>query len=285
MEIDEEQYPLDSITNFDEYLDLKPPEREQKVSYDIQNDKVFSKKKVEKETYRVYGNDIKEHFFYLIYETGLTAGKAGKQLNIPRRTAYNWFEKDQKESEENASNEGKVKAGRPATLNDKHQAFLEREYKGFPSATLDQAIESLINEFTDLKVSKSAVHRFITEKCALTLKKAHFHSKERNSPESIEKRYTWVQKWNEADMGFESNCVFVAKYVESRGYRCVYLPSYSPELNPIEQFWSVVKSKVKQSKLLETETLMTRISEVSNSLKLSNFKGFVWHSHKCLDKC
>ncbi|KAL1932156.1 hypothetical protein VTP01DRAFT_9212 [Rhizomucor pusillus] len=34
------------------------------------------------------------------------------------------------------------------------------------------------------------------------------------------------------------------KYIESRGYRCAYLPSYSPELNPIEQFWSVVKSKL-----------------------------------------
>ncbi|KAG1147090.1 hypothetical protein G6F37_009566 [Rhizopus arrhizus] len=79
--------------------------------------------------------------------------------------------------------------------------------------------------------------------------------------------------------------VDIAKYVESRGYRCVYLPSYSPELNPIEQFWSVVKSKVKRNKLLETETLMTRISEASNSLTLSDFKGFVGHSHKCLDKC
>ncbi|KAG0752645.1 hypothetical protein G6F62_012215 [Rhizopus arrhizus] len=79
--------------------------------------------------------------------------------------------------------------------------------------------------------------------------------------------------------------VDIAKYVESRGYRCVYLPSYSPELNPIEQFWSVVKSKVKRNKLLETETLMTRISEASNSLTLSDFKGFIGHSHKCLDKC
>ncbi|KAG1031421.1 hypothetical protein G6F43_013958 [Rhizopus delemar] len=30
-------------------------------------------------------------------------------------------------------------------------------------------------------------------------------------------------------------------YVESRGYGCVHLPPYSPELNPIEQFWSVCK--------------------------------------------
>lgn len=28
----------------------------------------------------------------------------------------------------------------------------------------------------------------------------------------------------------------IAKYIESHSYRCVYLPSYSPKLNPIEQF-------------------------------------------------
>lgn len=77
----------------------------------------------------------------------------------------------------------------------------------------------------------------------------------------------------------------IAKYITSRGYRCAYLPSYSPELNPIEQFWSVVKSKVKRNRFLEKDTLMTRISEASNSLRLSDFKGFVGHSRKCLDKC
>ena len=77
----------------------------------------------------------------------------------------------------------------------------------------------------------------------------------------------------------------IAKYIISRDYRYAYLPSYSPELNPIEQFWSVVKSKVKHSKFLEKEALMTWISEASDSLRLSDFKGIVRHSHKCLDKC
>ncbi|KAG1419106.1 hypothetical protein G6F57_023698 [Rhizopus arrhizus] len=31
--------------------------------------------------------------------------------------------------------------------------------------------------------------------------------------------------------------------IEKRGYIPVYLPPYSPELNPIENFWSTVKSK------------------------------------------
>ncbi|KAL1925846.1 hypothetical protein VTP01DRAFT_8097 [Rhizomucor pusillus] len=55
----------------------------------------------------------------------------------------------------------------------------------------------------------------------------------------------------------------IQKYIKSRKYRYAYLPSYSPELKPIEQFWSVVKSRVKRNRLLERETLMTRISEIS----------------------
>lgn len=70
-----------------------------------------------------------------------------------------------------------------------------------------------------------------------------------------------------------------------RRLRCAYLPSHSPELNPLEQFWSVVKSKFKRNRFLEKETLMTRISEATDSLKLKDHKGFVSHSYKCLGKC
>jgi hypothetical protein len=51
----------------------------------------------------------------------------------------------------------------------------------------------------------------------------------------------------------------IQNYIERRRYGCIYLPSYSPELNPIEQFWSVCKSKVKKHRLLDEETLTTRI--------------------------
>ncbi|KAG1368932.1 hypothetical protein G6F61_012764 [Rhizopus arrhizus] len=30
MEIDDETYPLDSVTNYDQYIDLKPPEKQVK---------------------------------------------------------------------------------------------------------------------------------------------------------------------------------------------------------------------------------------------------------------
>ncbi|KAL9536976.1 hypothetical protein MBANPS3_012199 [Mucor bainieri] len=53
-------------------------------------------------------------------------------------------------------------------------------------------------------------------------------------------------------------------YIESGSYRCVYLPPYCPELNPIEQFWSVCKSNLKREKLLKEETLTSRIAEACN---------------------
>ena len=31
--------------------------------------------------------------------------------------------------------------------------------------------------------------------------------------------------------------------IEGRGYRVMYLPPYSPELNAIENFWAIVKGK------------------------------------------
>ncbi|EIE90496.1 hypothetical protein RO3G_15207 [Rhizopus delemar RA 99-880] len=71
----------------------------------------------------------------------------------------------------------------------------------------------------------------------------------------------------------------IKKYIEYRGYKCVYLPTYSPEFNPIEQFWAVAKSKVKRHRFLQEDTLSKRIKEACNSVKQSGFKGFVSHSY------
>lgn len=72
----------------------------------------------------------------------------------------------------------------------------------------------------------------------------------------------------------------IAKYIRSRGYRCACLRSYSPELDSIEQFWSVVKrSKVRRNMFPEKGSLMTRIGEACDSLMLSDVQRFVSHSH------
>ncbi|KAG1050890.1 hypothetical protein G6F43_006869 [Rhizopus delemar] len=58
----------------------------------------------------------------------------------------------------------------------------------------------------------------------------------------------------------------ITKIIETRGYRAIHLPPYSPELYPIENFWSVIKNSVKRSVFQETEDLKTRISKASKSV-------------------
>lgn len=40
-----------------------------------------------------------------------------------------------------------------------------------------------------------------------------------------------------------------AKEIEYCRYDFIYLPPYPSELNPIEQFWSIVKSNLKRKKV------------------------------------
>lgn len=61
------------------------------------------------------------------------------------------------------------------------------------------------------------------------------------------------------------------KHLEGRGYGCIYLPSYSPELNPIEQFWSVFKSKLKRETLIDEETLITEYFKASTGIMFHDF--------------
>lgn len=77
----------------------------------------------------------------------------------------------------------------------------------------------------------------------------------------------------------------IEKLIISRGYICVYFLPYSPELNPIEQFLSVVKSKLKREKPLKEETLSLRIADPCNSVYLEDFRGYCHYSDSCLQLC
>ncbi|KAI8890165.1 hypothetical protein K501DRAFT_169331, partial [Backusella circina FSU 941] len=55
-----------------------------------------------------------------------------------------------------------------------------------------------------------------------------------------------------------------------RDYSYIFLPPYSPEFNPIEQFWSVTKSKIRRVKMLNGEALQDRITEACNQVLQSH---------------
>lgn len=48
--------------------------------------------------------------------------------------------------------------------------------------------------------------------------------------------------------------------IENGGYRAMYLPPYSPELNPIKQFWALAQGKMRRYRLKNEENLPQRIA-------------------------
>lgn len=70
-----------------------------------------------------------------------------------------------------------------------------------------------------------------------------------------------------------------------RGYISVYLPPYSPELNPIEQFWKDLKDRVRRGKLNDVEDLTSRIIEGSEYVPVEQLQNFIQHSINCFPEC
>lgn len=60
----------------------------------------------------------------------------------------------------------------------------------------------------------------------------------------------------------------------ARGYKSIYFPPYSPELNPTEQFWAIVKNKIIRCSFEPTVALPTQIT-----------KAPLNHSVNCFEKC
>lgn len=79
----------------------------------------------------------------------------------------------------------------------------------------------------------------------------------------------------------------INKLIESRerDYKCVYLPPYSPELNPIEQFWALIKARVKRQKLQDTETLEARIVDAVYNIPTKYLHNIALHSKNHFENC
>jgi transposase len=64
----------------------------------------------------------------------------------------------------------------------------------------------------------------------------------------------------------------------NRGYKFVYRTPYSPELNSIKQFWSLMKGKIKHHKLHNSETIEARIIDATYEIPIRHLKNIIQHS-------
>ncbi|CEG84661.1 hypothetical protein RMATCC62417_18430 [Rhizopus microsporus] len=392
MEIDNGQYPLERLTTYDQYIDLKPPEKTIRIKIEEPEEEMTDR--------QTLGHRIASR------EYRLSLRKAAAELKIPPSTVQGWKKKFEDGDDVFTRKEGSDRPrGRSAILKEEHQKHLIELIDENPSLVLDQMMESLTSQFENLKVSRTLLYDFIKKKYNISVKRAYFHSVERNNPEKIKERKEWAQHWwKQTDMYYMSNCVFIdesgfninmncsiawvkkgeraivtvpktrannitilgaiasygvvnisvrrpkraepskkrkvggaaapatskgkggtvtgcyfnfvaatldvldlheqfkghyivmdnapihthqniQKYIEQRDYSCIYLPPYSPELNPIELFWSVCKSKLKREKLLKEETLTSIIGEACNNIYISNLQGFCRYSESRFQDC
>jgi transposase len=77
----------------------------------------------------------------------------------------------------------------------------------------------------------------------------------------------------------------IGPIIMKRRYTPVYLPTYSSELNPIVQFWSIIKVKIRRTNLTDVEALTTRIIEASEAVLIVHLENIIQHSVYLFEEC
>jgi transposase len=70
--------------------------------------------------------------------------------------------------------------------------------------------------------------------------------------------------------------------VEERGARIEYLPPYSPDLNPVENMWSKIKSQLRKTKERCKEILFEAIGAALRTITKQDAKGWFEHCGYCV---
>jgi transposase len=69
----------------------------------------------------------------------------------------------------------------------------------------------------------------------------------------------------------------VCAHIEAAGAKLLYLPPYSPDLNPIEQAWSKLKQILRSLKARTAEALETAVADAFNAITAEN--AIAWFAH------
>ena len=69
----------------------------------------------------------------------------------------------------------------------------------------------------------------------------------------------------------------VGEIVEGRGCELVYLPPYSPDLNPIKQAFAKVKGLLRRAEARTRETLIEAMGPALSAVSTRDARGFFGH--------
>lgn len=70
----------------------------------------------------------------------------------------------------------------------------------------------------------------------------------------------------------------VASLIEGAGARILFLPPYSPDLNPIEECWSKIKTYLRKARARSEEALATAVEMASELVTSADARGWFGHA-------
>ena len=70
----------------------------------------------------------------------------------------------------------------------------------------------------------------------------------------------------------------VRELIEDRGCKLVYLPSYSPDLNPIEEAFAEIKNLLRKASSRSKEALVEAIGVALSAVGAADARGFFEHA-------
>ena len=69
----------------------------------------------------------------------------------------------------------------------------------------------------------------------------------------------------------------VRELIEAAGARVLYLPPYSPDLNPIEEMWSKVKQHLRSTAPRPRDDLIGAMGDALRAVNASDARGYFGH--------
>jgi transposase len=69
----------------------------------------------------------------------------------------------------------------------------------------------------------------------------------------------------------------VKEIIEQRGYELMYLPPYSPDLNPIEEAFGKIKGLMRKAQARSREALLEAMGTAISALSAQDTRGFFEH--------
>ncbi|OAD73062.1 hypothetical protein PHYBLDRAFT_146375 [Phycomyces blakesleeanus NRRL 1555(-)] len=153
-----------------------------------------------------YNQNQVNKLFSLVFSENQTAAAAARETGINVRTAQNYVRLAREKIQANfdAATVETDESNRLETME------VEEFFENKPDAILEQARIAVMEEFSGLQITKSAIQKHLVKKCALTMKKLEKLPEKRDDVNTIEMRQERILEWQQlADFNYLSNCVFI----------------------------------------------------------------------------